>query len=60
MVSVIVVSFSLKARGFLLEAGQARRVAGGNTDRDEIHGDVLGCAVRLLSQIVVPTGQAAV
>jgi hypothetical protein len=54
MVSVVlIVSFLLSfvhSGGFLTGAGQARDVAGGDADRDEVHGDLPGRAVRLVSQ----------
>jgi hypothetical protein len=45
--------------GFLVEADQARDVAGDNADPDEVPGDPLGGVVRLVSRVVVATGQAA-
>jgi hypothetical protein len=59
MVSVlfIVPSFFLSfvhSGGFLTGAGQARDVAGDDdADRDEVHGDLPGRAVRLVSQAAV-------
>jgi hypothetical protein len=67
MVSVLfIASFPLSfflsfvhSAGFLAAAGQARDIAGDDADRDEGHGDLLGRAVRLMSQVVVAMGQAA-
>jgi len=63
MVSVMfIVSFLLSfvhSGGFLAAAGQARDVAGDDADRDEVHGDLPGSAIRLASQVVVAMGQAA-
>jgi len=38
--------------GFPAAAGQARDVAGEDAGRDEVHGDLSGGAVRLMSQAV--------
>src|SRR5215467_7264056 len=37
---------------FLAAAGQARDVAGEDAGRDEVHGDLSGRAVRLVSRVV--------
>jgi hypothetical protein len=56
MVSVMfIVSFLLSfvhSGGFLAGAGEARDVAGGDADLDEVHGDLPGSTVRLVSQAV--------
>jgi hypothetical protein len=45
-------------RGVVVETGEARDVAGDDAGRD-VHGDLPGSAVRLVSQVVVAMGQAA-
>src|SRR5215813_125535 len=52
---MFIVSFLLSfvhSGGFLAGAGQAPDVTGGDADRDEVHGDLPGSAVRLVSQAV--------
>jgi hypothetical protein len=54
---MFIVSFLLSSfvhcGGFLAEAGQARDVAGDDGDQDDVHRDLLGGAVRQVSQVVV-------
>jgi hypothetical protein len=63
VVSVVFIpSFLLsfvRSGGFLVQAGQARDVAGDDAGRDEVHGDLPGSTVRLVSQVVAAMGQAA-
>jgi hypothetical protein len=49
----------VRSGGFLVQAGQARDVAGDDAGRDEVHGDLPGDSVRLVSQAVVAMNQAA-
>jgi hypothetical protein len=51
----------VRSGGFLAGAGQARDVAGDDDDagRDEVHGDLPGGAVQLVSQVAVAMDQAA-
>jgi hypothetical protein len=49
----------VRSGGFLVAVGQARDIAGGHADRGEVHGDLLGSAVRLVSRVVAAMGQAA-
>jgi len=42
--------------GFVVEAGKACDITGDAADRDEVHGDLPGSAVRLVSQVVVTMG----
>jgi hypothetical protein len=49
----------MRSGGFLAEAGEARDVAGDDAGRDQVHGDLPGSAVRLVSQVVVAMGKAA-
>jgi len=62
MVSVLFIgSFllsSVHSGGFLAATGQARDAAG-DAGRDEGHGDLLGSAIRLVSQAVAAMRQAA-
>jgi hypothetical protein len=64
MVSVVLIvsfllSFLRALRCLVVQAGQARDVAGDDAGRDEVHGDLPGGAGRLVSQAVVAMDQAA-
>ena len=52
-------SFLRELRWFLAAAGQARDAAGNDAGRDEVHGDLPGSAIRLVSQAVAAMGRAA-
>jgi len=49
----------VRSGGFLAGADQARDVAGDAAGRAEVHGDLPGGAVRLVSQVAVAMDQAA-
>jgi hypothetical protein len=49
----------VRSGGFLAEVGEARDAADDHAGRDEVHGDLPGGAVRLVSQVAAAMDQAA-